>query len=397
MGRGRRGRQGYSYPIDERWEVRPLHYQNQETVNTNQQADFENSSSSMAPSDPSTIVPISEFIAKTSKPPLNHRNPKRVSRNWRGHASKPRFVRVDPPSSSTEENGKEGEADVDSNGDMNELGSSRSSKEDKVGEEEEEENGGGKAPGSENDSNGERIEGPDSIKGVDYIGRRLEELQVGAEEPELSEEQLRINDQLQEDELLAMESIYGDNLFILGKWRGLRFFQIHVHVDAPSELTITAKLASYRDLEAKTDSLDEFSYSFKVQHLPPIVLTCILPKSYPSHLSPYFTVSVQWLESEKISRLCSMLDSVWKEQPGQEVIFRWVEWLQCSSLSHINFDKEIVLGPYGLRYAGDRRAISESISPDVDIPSLKSYNDEQHHENFCRNFHECCICFSEFA
>lgn len=92
-----------------------------------------------------------------------------------------------------------------------------------------------------------------------------------------------------------------------------------------------------------------------------------------------------------------MLDSLWSEQPGQEVIYRWVEWLQSSCLSYLVFDKEIVLGPYGLRYTGDRRAISGSISPDVDIPSLKNYDNQQQQENFCRNLHECCICFSEFA
>lgn len=173
--------------------------------------------------------------------------------------------------------------------------------------------------------------------------------------------------------------------------------QIHINAETSNELTISAKLSSSSDSGTKSDSADEFSYSFKVQYLPPIVLSCLLPKSYPSHLSPYFTVSVQWLDSGKISNICSMLDSLWREQPRQEVIFRWVAWLQSSSLSYLGFDEEIVLGPYGLRYTGDRRAISGSISPDVDIPSLKNYDDQQQQEIFCKNLHECCICFSEFA
>ncbi|MCL7035556.1 hypothetical protein MKW94_025230 [Papaver nudicaule] len=47
--------------------------------------------------------------------------------------------------------------------------------------------------------------------------------------------------------------------------------------------------------------------------------------------------------------------------------------------------------------ARDRRAISESISPDVDIRSLLNYNDNKCNEKFCQNLHECCICLSEYA
>jgi E3 ubiquitin-protein ligase RNF14 len=85
------------------------------------------------------------------------------------------------------------------------------------------------------------------------------------------------------------------------------------------------------------------------------------------------------------------------EQPEQEVIYQWVEWLHSFSLSHLGFDKEIMLGPYGIRHAGDRRAVSGIVSLDVDIPSMKTYNDERHHENFRNNLHECCICFTEYA
>ncbi|KAB5573859.1 hypothetical protein DKX38_001053 [Salix brachista] len=258
---------------------------------------------------------------------------------------------------------------------------------------------------------------PDYGNGVDGVVTRLEELFLGVEEQELSEEQLRINDQLQEDELLAMESIYGDNTFILERQRGLRSFQvtsvpynlkaschvvqkliiqhlyvilqIHIHIEVPAELTVTAKLYSVGDCNGKSDSSEEFSYSFQVQYLPPIELTCLLPKSYPSHLPPYFTISVQWLDSSSISHLCSMLDSIWMEKPGLEVIYQWADWLQNYSLSYLGIDKDIILGPYGTKHNEDRRAISGIVSLEVDVPSLRSYNDEQCHENFCKNLHEC--------
>lgn len=92
-----------------------------------------------------------------------------------------------------------------------------------------------------------------------------------------------------------------------------------------------------------------------------------------------------------------MLDEIWKEQPGQEVVYQWVEWLHGSCLSYLGFDKEIVLRPYCKGHSEDRRAISRSVSLDVDIPSMKSYNDGKCHENFSKNFHECCICFTEYS
>ncbi|KAK1438310.1 hypothetical protein QVD17_04117 [Tagetes erecta] len=226
---------------------------------------------------------------------------------------------------------------------------------------------------------------------------KLQKLKLFAEEPDLSEELLKQNDQLQEDEVLAMEAIYGENIFILEKYNGLRTFQIHIYIEAPEELTITTKLNSSQNLNADANNSEGFSYSFQVKYIPPIILTCVLPKSYPTHLPPYFTISVQWLDSVKISSLCSMLDSIWEEQHGQEVIYSWAEWLHTSAISFLGFDNEIILGPSGVEHQGDPRALSGCISPDVDVPSLKSYNEKQRLENFLKTLQECCICFGEFA
>lgn len=227
------------------------------------------------------------------------------------------------------------------------------------------------------------------------IVKRLEKMALGFEEVELSEEELRKNDQAQEDEILALESIYGENVYILDRQKNLRCFQVHVHIEAPNEeLLVCANMNSSSSIEGRNDN---FSYSFKVEVLPPLVLTCVLPKSYPSHTAPSFNISVQWLNSAKISSICDLLDSIWNEQEGQEVLYQWVEWLHSSTLLYLGFDKEITLGPYYVRHAEDKRVISGSVSPDIDIPLMKSYNDERRHENFGKNFHECCICFSEFV
>jgi hypothetical protein len=91
-----------------------------------------------------------------------------------------------------------------------------------------------------------------------------------------------------------------------------------------------------------------------------------------------------------------MLDSIWTEQQGQEVIYQWVEWLHSSSLSHLGFDEEIRLGPYGTNRVADARVVSGIGCIDADIPFLQSYNNERRHQNFLKELHECCICYSEY-
>ncbi|KAI3812571.1 hypothetical protein L1987_17282 [Smallanthus sonchifolius] len=73
------------------------------------------------------------------------------------------------------------------------------------------------------------------------------------------------------------------------------------------------------------------------------------------------------------------------------------EWLHTCAVSYLGFNEEIVLGPYGVERQGDPRALLGCVSPDVDVPSLKSYNEEKRLQNFLKTLQECCICFGEFA
>ncbi|KAK1678598.1 hypothetical protein QYE76_039446 [Lolium multiflorum] len=226
---------------------------------------------------------------------------------------------------------------------------------------------------------------------------------IGGEETELSEEELRANHQMQEDEIFALEAIFGDSLVILNKKEGQRSFQVHVHIEIEDGIDVSARLnygtgtLNYGGI-CDGDASDNLVYKFRVEHLPPIQLTCYLPSSYPSHQPPLFTISAEWLDKVKISSLCQMLDMIWEGQQGMEVIYQWVQWLQNSSLSHLGFSDEIVLSKGDLTCdedGEDRRACLDDSAPDVIIPRIMRYNDDKRHEAFLHDIHDCMICFSE--
>ncbi|RCV35185.1 hypothetical protein SETIT_7G220100v2 [Setaria italica] len=171
-------------------------------------------------------------------------------------------------------------------------------------------------------------------------------------EPRVPDEQLRSNDQLQHDE-------------------------IHVHCEIPDGVSVSAELfQGDDDNDLKSQFFDT---------LPPMSLTCLMPLSYPSHHPPYFTLSVQWLDSVKNSSLCQMLDSIWAQQPGQEIVYECVQWLQSYALSHLS---DMMMGPV------DVRALGKITSVESVVQCLISYNEEQCHESFLNGLHDCMICFS---
>lgn len=183
---------------------------------------------------------------------------------------------------------------------------------------------------------------------------------------------------------LSLPSLFSHSLVFF-------LLQIRINLELPDDFCVSTKFNSSMACS------DHVSHSFEVQYLPPIILTCLLPKSYPSHLPPIFIVSVKWLNSTKISALCSMLDSIWKEQSGQEVIYHWANWLLSSSLPYLEIGKELVLDHLEARPSEDNRAVSGTTLSNIDVPFLKSFSDEQCYKNFLHSSHQCCICFNEYT
>ncbi|KAH9298444.1 hypothetical protein KI387_030126, partial [Taxus chinensis] len=244
-------------------------------------------------------------------------------------------------------------------------------------------------------------------KDIASVVKLLKKVSLVVSEPKLSESQLEMNYQEQEDELLALKAIYGDDVLVFeGEDSCLRVLKISIHVEIPENVAITVSLPPFSNKcessgsnsrsSLREDTLVGNKYTFSVQHVPPIVLSCVLPKSYPCYMPPQFAILAYWLDSISISKLCNGLDNIWFEDSGQVVLYKWAEWLHSSSLSELGFNHEILLDPYGMKMKVDWRAISGCSSPDVDITRLMQYNDEKNNEVFRSTLHVCNICFTEY-
>ncbi|CAD6249870.1 unnamed protein product [Miscanthus lutarioriparius] len=195
-------------------------------------------------------------------------------------------------------------------------------------------------------------------------------------------------------EVLALQAIYGDDMVILEDKAGLRSFQIFVWYPIPNGTKVFLNLHPNgtmvgTDNDGNQDGSELF-YACSLKHLPPVVLTCLLPCSYPSTSAPYFTISAKWLDEPKVSHLCAMFDEIWTELPGQEVVYRWLDWLSSSSWACISLNDNIILVPDKTSDVGDERAIARRLLVDSTIPLMQSYNGRRSHEIFLKRqkFHQ---------
>ncbi|CAL5025680.1 unnamed protein product [Urochloa decumbens] len=221
---------------------------------------------------------------------------------------------------------------------------------------------------------------------------------------EEDEDEIRDNQQRQEDELMALEAIYGDDLAEFENKGGLRYFQIYIRYDVADGVEVCAKLsapnASTSDVGCFDGSEhdsgpDEFSYTCNFEYLPPLILTCLLPKSYPSKDPPSFAVTAKWMDGPYVSQLCEMLDTIWTELPGQEVVYQWVEWLRNTSRPYLWIDGSMTLGPDIATDNTDSRAIPRTKPLESVIPLMLSYSSKKRYQAFLEDLHMCMICLNQ--
>nr|XP_046162433.1 E3 ubiquitin-protein ligase RNF14 [Oncorhynchus gorbuscha] len=210
----------------------------------------------------------------------------------------------------------------------------------------------------------------------------------------------------QEDELLALASIYDEEEFHRAKSA------------QGGEIQLCLELPPSFKLIVDGNKQTEYDISF----LPPLVLNFELPADYPSSSSPVYTLSSKWLSRDQMTSLCKRLDGLCEENQGCVVLFTWIQFLKEEAFAFLDVKSplEVVKGgnapvewkrsEAGVKRAGsltgekdklepllelDPRAILV-VDPRTDIlPQLLDFDEAQRQKVFDAKAFCCGICFME--
>ncbi|KAH0629750.1 hypothetical protein JD844_012088 [Phrynosoma platyrhinos] len=212
----------------------------------------------------------------------------------------------------------------------------------------------------------------------------------------------------QEDELLALASIYDEDEF--KRAQSVQGGETRISVELPKNFTLFLSGNQTETL------LNKFECT--VCFLPPIVLNFEFPADYPSSSPPAFTLSSKWLSQTQLTALCKHLDNIWEENRGSVVLFAWIQFLKEEALTYLN-----ITSPYEPKICGqekeqrrtdkeeacygatdgataqeeslDARAVQDVESLSSLIREILDFDHAQQEKCFNSKMHACNICFSE--
>ncbi|EIW72764.1 hypothetical protein TREMEDRAFT_24487 [Tremella mesenterica DSM 1558] len=188
----------------------------------------------------------------------------------------------------------------------------------------------------------------------------------------------------QQDEILTLQSIYGELITVLpnpSQKAGI-IITLSIPIVLPS--------ATPADLSSPISS----SLPLELTHLPPITIRLLLPANYPAHSPPrpiWMKASLQqcsWLSRKTCGQIAGKMATMWREEvsdgEGMEVIFRWWDWVANGDF----------LEEFGLLVDG---RLKLSVPPMIPVSTfhtlLKSHNAAQVHSEFQSTAYSCSICF----
>ncbi|KAG7276324.1 hypothetical protein CRUP_024354 [Coryphaenoides rupestris] len=139
----------------------------------------------------------------------------------------------------------------------------------------------------------------------------------------------------QEDELLALGSIFGPEVLVRAADDGAPS-----SAAAAGELRVSVELP--QDFFIAVKDGDALVY-FGISSLPPLTVRFELPEDYPSSAPPSSTLTCGWLTHTQIYALNTHLADLYQATGGAVVLFSWVQFLKEDTLSFLDINSLLVL------------------------------------------------------
>ncbi|XP_006003269.1 E3 ubiquitin-protein ligase RNF14 [Latimeria chalumnae] len=207
----------------------------------------------------------------------------------------------------------------------------------------------------------------------------------------------------QEDELLALASIYDEDEFKREESAHGGEIQICLELPPNFKIVVSAK---------EEQNLADGRLEYPVAFLPPLILNFELPPDYPSASAPIYTLSCKWLSRTQLTMLCKHLDKLCEENKGSVVLFTWMSFLKEESLTFLNIESPLGLKADSRRHnlnsaanvrheleaqeeSLDERAIQDVESWANVVTEILDFDQIQQQKHFNSKVYLCGICFSE--
>lgn len=143
----------------------------------------------------------------------------------------------------------------------------------------------------------------------------------------------------QEDELLALASIYDEDEF--HRADSAQGGEIQVCLELPPDFKLLTK--------------GEKQTEHNVCFLPPLVLNFECPEDYPSTSPPNYTLSSKWMTRAQMSSLCRRLDELWEENQGCVILFTWIQFLKEEAVDFLGIKSPLEVVRAGNKLSGERK------------------------------------------
>ncbi|ELU14036.1 hypothetical protein CAPTEDRAFT_154469 [Capitella teleta] len=217
----------------------------------------------------------------------------------------------------------------------------------------------------------------------------------------------------QEDEILALTSIYDDDSFSssLDDTTGVTSGSFSALLSIPKPFIVRFR----NKLNHENPSTEEHN----IESLPPLMLSFELPVDYPSQSPPSFNLTCKWLSLRQLSRACCHLDELWRSNCGEVILFLWTSFLQDELFDFLQITSPLDLTevvPHRIVPSDSLRQSSESDNDDLDdeeddpldsrafqdiacqtflMPAVLEHDQLQREAKFNSTMFSCAVCLVE--